>query len=139
MKFCDSHRSVSCSATFREASSCDRWEQIQRLTTGQCIESEGLFPQVSGSHMEEEVKGLQEAEEIDDSKETVSPRHSRTDTHRIQRPWVYGARQAQTRWGSGARKGKCTGATIINQVAISNQSRFALQKLVLSSGVLLGM
>lgn len=36
------------------------------------------------------------------------------------------AQQVQTGWGYGARKEKCTGATIINQVAISNQSLIAL-------------
>lgn len=40
MTFCYTYRSVSCSAIIREASSCSRWEQIQRSTTGLCSESE---------------------------------------------------------------------------------------------------
>lgn len=34
------HRSVSCSATTREVSSCSRWEQIQRPTARHNAENE---------------------------------------------------------------------------------------------------
>jgi hypothetical protein len=47
------YRSVSHSASTREASSCSQWEQIQRPTTGQCAESgrpETLSPQWDGRH-----------------------------------------------------------------------------------------
>ena len=43
-----------------------------------CIKS---LPQGSGTYAEEEVERLLEAEVVDDSKETVSSRHNRTNAH----------------------------------------------------------
>lgn len=37
--FCHGYRSVPYSVIFREASSCRRWEQTQRPTAKQCVES----------------------------------------------------------------------------------------------------
>lgn len=74
------------------------------------------LPQDSGTYAEEDVERLLETEVVDDSKETVSSRHNRTDAYT--NPRRLAASRVKAAQGPSTERGKWTQGSIPKQEAM---------------------
>lgn len=73
---------------------------------------------------------------MDNTKETVSPRHNRIDAHwNAQRLWKYAQGLHRSKIGFSTKRKKWSWCPILNQETVSSWQLLAKEKLVLSNGV----